>query len=256
MSIRLYADSVRCAVYEEASGGGDPLDPSSSMNRPVANPSAWLSNVKFHSDFDYYQVHSGPTSVTITHPLVPTVENEVALRPTIIRYGQVVKTEHVLINHGLPYIPRFMILRNSGLIGQSSLIQVSSAGQRRISPFATSTQIRLLDVGISGSSDLASITRTYQVIVFRNPVADSSMNFDIRPDTDTWIMGRGKWRGNLQQLRRAGAGDSQPFDIPLGRTTDISNGVSRTVLADGTTFTSPLYDGSFTGSPSIDGTIE
>lgn len=245
----------RCALYEPAGSMGDPDDPNSPQNGPLNNPAAHLARIRVHTDFDYYQVHS-ITSVSITHAAVAGASVLVASSPSITRVGQVVRTNIDLVNHGLGYPPRYMIVSGDGLIGQSSLIQIGGTGGRRISPFATASHIKLLDVGISSAAALAAISRTYKVIVFRAPTADSSYLFDWDPISGALILGKGKFRGSLQALRRTLDADASPFDIPLGRTSDIANGVSRTVLADGTTFTSPNYTGSFTGSPSLECTVE
>lgn len=256
MTMRFMTDPVtgRCALYEPAGSLGDPDDPNSPQNGPLNSPVDHLSRVRLHSDFDYYQVHS-VTIVTVTHPAVAGTITPVTAIPAFDRYGQVVKTAHTLVTHGLGYVPAYMIESDGCLIGQSSIIQIGNGG-RRVSPYATATTINLLDVGISTNLTLTAMNKTYRVIIFRQPTPDSSYMFDWNPETGALIMGMGKFRGALRALRRTLLGDASPFDIPLGRTTDIRNGVSRTVLADGTTYTIPGYTGSFTGSGALQCTIE
>ena len=79
---------------------------------------------------------------------------------------------------------------------------------------------------------------------------------DIDPANNVFILGYGKWRGDLRQLRRTLVSDASPFDVPKGRCSDIRNGGSRSVLADGTVFTAPFYNGSFAGSSSVQCTVE
>lgn len=246
----------REAVFEENGTSGDPEDPNSTRNAPLNDPVAHLSKVRFHSDFDYYQVHSDTSGIVVNHALVATASTLVASQPPITRVGQIVQTNINLLAHGLPYIPAYMIVSGPSLIGQSSIIQATSDGLRRVSPWANSTHIGLFDVGISGANNLPAMNRTYRVIVYRQPVADGDYMADIDPPNGVLNLGYGKWRGDLKQLRQAVLADASPFDVPLGRTSDIRNGTSRTVLADGTTYTSPLYDGSFTGSPSIQCSVE
>lgn len=245
----------RVAIFLENGTSGDPVNPNSTRNAPLNNPVAHLSKVRFHSDFDYYQVHS-ITTVTINHAAVATASVTISTGQPVIRKGQVVKANHNLVAHGLPYVPAYMVKSGNGLIGQSSMIQASTSGVRYVSPYATATHIRLLDVGTSSDVNLSAISKTYQVIVFKQPVEDSSYMADIDPGAGKFILGKGKWRGELRQLRRTLLGDASPFDVPRGRTTDVRNGVSKTVLADGTTFAMPAYDGTFTGSPSVQCTVE
>ncbi|KRA42087.1 hypothetical protein [Devosia sp. Root635] len=244
------------AVFEENGTSGDPEDPNSTRNAPLNDPVTHLAKVRFHNAFDYYQVDSDTSGIVVNHALVASASTAVSSQPVITRVGQVVKTNINLLAHGLPYAPAYMIVSNDGLIGQSSLIQVASGRSRRVSPWANSTHIGLLDVGISSASSLAALSKTYRVIVFKQPVETDSYMADIDLDAGVLSMGYGKWRGDLKQLRQAVLADASPFDVPLGRTSDIRNGTSRTVLADGTVFTSSGYDGSFAGSASIQCSVE
>ncbi|HEV7344144.1 MAG TPA: hypothetical protein VGN60_00735 [Devosia sp.] len=248
----------RVAVFEENGTSGDPEDPNSVRNAPLNDPVTHLTRTRFNADFDYYQVSTDTSGIAIVHPATPGASTVVATAPSITRVGQVAKSSINLVAHGLPYVPAYMVVGPyGGLIGQSSLIQtVAGVGVRRVSPYATSTHIGLLDVGISSASDLPALAMTYRVIVFKQPVADSAYMLDIDPDAGVFNMGYGKWRGDLKQLRQSKLADASPFDVPLGRTSDIRGGVSRTVLADGTTFTSPNYTGTFAGSPSIQCSVE
>lgn len=247
----------RCALYEPyapVDEFDDPDDPNSPQNAPLNNPAAHLARIRFHSDFDCYQVHS-ITTVTVSHAAVAGTTTAIAAVPAFTRYGQVVKTALTLVTHNLGYVPSYMIESGGSLIGQSSTIQVEN-GARTVSPYATTATINLLDVGISTNATLSGMSKTYRVIIFRQPTADSTYLFDWDPLTGALIMGKGKFRGSLKALRRTLLGDASPFDIPLGRTTDIRNGASRTVLADGTTYSRYGYNGSFAGSASLQCTVE
>lgn len=246
----------RVSVYLENGTTGDADDPNSVRNAPLNSPNSHLSKIRFHSDWDYYQVHSITNGIAITHASVAAATNIVSNNPVITRYGQIVRTDVTLVNHGLGYVPAYMIVSGGCLIGPSSIIQISSDTSRFISPYATTSSIVLYDVGISSSVNLPSLAKTYDVIVFKAPVADSPYLIDYNKGSDQLILGKGKFRGNLKALRFASGGDSSPFDIPLGRTVDIRNGFGRTVLADGTVYDMPGYTGSFSGSASIQGTVE
>ena len=136
------------------------------------------------------------------------------------------------------------------------MIQADANGARTVSPYATSSAIRLLDVGLSSANTLAAMSKSYQVIIFRSPAATSALMADLDPANDVLELGYGKWNGTLRQLRQTVVADASPFDVPLGRTTDVRGGGSRTVLADGGVSSSPIYTGSFTGSPSVQCTVE
>lgn len=245
----------RVAIYEENGTSGAADDPNSVRNAPLNSPASHLGRIRFHVDFDYYLVNSGPTTVSVTHPAVASaavgIPSSIA---GIIRYGQVISTDILLVNHGLPYVPGYMIISGNTLIGPSTIIQ-TDAGGRLITPFATSTGIYLKDSGASTNVSLPAISRTYQVIVFRAPVSDRSDLIDA-PVGGPVSLGRGKFKSTDRALRATSVADASPFDISLGRTVDIRGGYGRTVLADGSSFTMSGYTGSFTGSPSIQGTVE
>lgn len=254
MSVVLMNDPAtqRVAVYEEAPGGGDADDPNSLRNRPLNSPQDWIDLIRFHADFDYYQVHSEPTEVVVNHPQVNSQSTNVGGGGMgVTRVGRVESAHHTLTLHGLGYPPAYMVALNGALIGPGSLVQTLSGGRsRKVTPYATATEIKLLEVGASSSSHLTATAITYEVVVFKAPVAENDLLVDFDPVTGAIILGNGKFDSSRKMLRRAGTGDS-PFDLALGRTVDIKNGGTRTVLPDGTTFSETNYNGSFTGSDSI-----
>lgn len=247
----------RFALFEEAPGGGDFDDPNSNRNRPLNDPVTWLDLVKFHSDFDYYQVHSGPTAVTVNHASVAGATTTIynLAGATFARQGQIVTAHYDLVTHGLGYVPKYMVIMGGKIVAPGTLVQVDTARNRNVTPYATTTKIRLYEAAISSASALAAIAIDYEVLVFKQPASDSDHAFDFDPVTGRFILGYGKFDSDLKMLRKAGASAS-PFDISLGRTIDIKNGGSRTVLADGTTTSDTNYNGTFAGSGSIQCAVE
>lgn len=243
------------AIFDEPNTSGAPTDFDAPRNAPAKVPEDWLEAIRFHVDFDYYQVHSGPTPVTVTHASVASASTNINLpsgRTTIVRSGQIVASHIDLVTHGLGYVPAYMVVSGGEIIAPGTVIQAQTSPTRlrTVTPYATTSKIRLYDVGISGSSTLSSLSKDYEVLVFRAPVEDSDQLFNFDTATGRLILGLGKFDNDRLRLRQAGAGDSA-FDISLGRTVDIRNGRARTVLANGTTVTEAGYDGSFAGSGSI-----
>jgi hypothetical protein len=246
------------ALFEEAPGGGDIRDINSLRNRPAAHPEDWLDKVLLHSEFDLYQVAIGPIEVTVNHAAVAGASTDINLPSgftTIIRQGQIVESHIDLLDHGLPYVPNFRVISDGEIITNGTLVQSASSRLRTVSPYATASKIRLKDVGTSSASTLAALSKTYQVLVYRDPVADSDKLLDFDRATGRTILALGKFDSSRKMLRQAGAGDSA-FDVPLGRTIDIRNGRARSVLANGTTVTETGYDGTFAGSGSIQCAVE
>lgn len=241
------------AIFTEAAGGGDFRDIDAPRNAPAKTPIDHLDKVKFHADFDYYQVAMGPTPVTVNHLAIPGATTTIynLAGATFARNGQMVENQYDLVTHDLGYPPRYMVIGpNGGLIAPGTTIQVGTFQDRMITPFATSDKIRLWEVGTSSASTLAATSIDYTVLVFREPAADSDKLFHVDPDDGHIILGKGKFNSLYKTLRKAGPSAS-PFDISLGPTVHIRNGGARTVLADGTTTSDTNYSGSFAGSDSI-----
>lgn len=243
MSVRFYADEIRCAIYEEAPGGGDPLNPNSQMNRPIISPLSWLDNVYFHSDLGYYPVAAN-TTTTISHPSVAgrtvTVGSDAYLSQ--LYYGQSLTFDHLLLTHGLGYVPRFFVAYDGKMIPHGMPVQSASGGVRLVSAYATTTQIRLREFATSSASTLPAVTRSYQVLAFRNNIVDPSLPM-LRIEPGDVVFGQGKFRANEPHLRATGPGDSL-FAQAQNRTAGIRNGSFRAYPPNG----SPVDLGNFTGS--------
>lgn len=250
MTKRLYADEIRVAIYEEAPGGGDPLDPNSPMNRPVLDPVAWIANVYFHSDLGYYGVAvSGTTS--ISHPSVAgrtvTVGEDAYLSQ--LYFGQSMAFDHLLIQHNLGYVPNFFVAYDGKMIPHGMPVQTASGGVRLVCAYATSTQIRLKEFATSSASALPAVSRDYQSLVFRNNSFDPSLpSFLAEPGNV--IFAQGKYRANNPHLRATGPGDTL-FAQAQGRTAAARNGSFRAYPPNGVPVDLGPYNGSLSAPPFI-----
>lgn len=249
----------RAALYQEPVTTGDVNDPNSARNAPLNNPGAHMSRVRFHSDFDYYHVAVGPTNTSITFPQRNGETVNIINFGTgavLTRQGGIINANHTLVTHGLGYVPAYMVVSGNDLITPSTIIQTGNY-VRRVTPYATTSTINLRESCVTGASgvNIPTTTQSYTVIVFRAPIEDSPHLFDFNPSTGVVEIGKGKFRSTYHSLRIAVSGDSQPFDISLGRTVDVRGGRSRTVSPSGVVQTESGYTGSFSGSPSIDGAI-
>lgn len=247
MSIRLYADELRCAIYEEAPGGGDPLDPASMMNRPVVSPLSWLDNIYFHSDLAYYGIAASDLSKVVSHGSVPG--RSVPVTPAVTVIGNVVKTSHNLITHNLGYVPKFFCIYNGRFIPQGTAVQSLPDGRRRyVCAYATATEIRLFETAYTTQDPLPATNLTYQILVFRDAAPDpGAMMLDIYPGEA--VFGQGKFRASQPHLRADGSGDI-PWPLPTSRTADVRNGGLIVWQPNGGSSTDGPYNGSF-GPPSF-----
>jgi len=238
MSVRFYADEYRCAIYEEAAGGGDPIDPNALMNRPVLDPLTWIANIKFHSDLNYYEIVAQNLSIAVSHLAVPTIDRNAggsggeAGNSIVTLKGQGIVRTIPLIDHNLGYPPKFFFLNNNRLLPQGMPVQVTSGDRNRfVSAYATNTQIVMFDLGWSGTADLAAYNATYGVIVFRDPAKDPAYPMlDLSPGEA--VFGQRKFKASEPHLRATGLGDTL-WAIARGRTAGIRNGGFRAYFPGG-----------------------
>src|SRR5690606_10520714 len=106
----------------------------------------------FHSDFDYYGAVAWDMSRVISHPSVSGLSYQVSpYEPASAQYfGRSSVTTHALITHNLGYVPKFFVAYDGQMIPHGTPIQTDSGNRARfVSAYATTTQIRLKDIGIS-----------------------------------------------------------------------------------------------------------
>lgn len=251
MALRFYADEFRCAIYIEAPGGGDPLDPESLMNRPVVNPLDWLENIRFHSDLDYYGVVTSTLSTPITHPTINGISRSAAggsgdVSTFVTFFGQSGSSDHLLLTHDLGYIPDFYAIQNGQLVPNGVTVQrQDNARMRWASVYATETEIRVRTFGYSSEFSLSSVTVNYGVIVFRQhaPVPEEDM---LNLEPGNVVFGQGLFKSGEPHLRTTG-GVGSVFSIAKGPTVFLRNGGFRAWLPDGSFSDWGAYNG--TSSP-------
>lgn len=281
MTVVLMADTEtgRVALYDEASGGGDPQNPNSARNAPLNSPLSHLDKIYFHSDFDYMEV-SLLTTVVINHAGYPA-----ASPPSFNGGGTAMggnsgfssnsgfavgshTANHLLATHGLGYIPRFKVAVNNQMLPPGFPVQSNAGGAvRAVSAYATTSQIRLREFGTAGSNAMAAQSSTYTVMVFgAQPSPSNNRLIDFNPSTGVLELGLGRWRSDRRYLQVVPGGS--PFGLLMGRNVDLANGAARAVLPSGGFVDSvnpslrlyllgagagtPMqYNGSFTSAPSI-----
>lgn len=254
IAARIFPDDGIFAIFEEPNTTGDVHDIDAPRNAPAKTPASYLDKIFFHSDFDYYQVAVGPSAVTVSHASVAGASTNVVSFwsgvGVVVRTGQIATSYHTLLTHSLGYIPKYMVISDGHIIAPGTMIQSATAQERTVTPYATTSIIGLMDIGISSASALSSLSKDYTVLVFKQPAESGDQLLNFNATTGRVTLGFEKFDSALKMLRQSGTGDS-PFDISLGPTVGIRNGRAKTVLADGTTITESGYSGSFSGSGSI-----
>lgn len=205
---------------------------------PFDDPTAHFDKIRFCSDFQYL---SAPliTQVTINHAQVNGVTgtgytgasaggtNTGSSEP--IANGQVVPASHTLYTHNLGYPPFHMVLLD-GEVLNGGAVQVQSGRLRLVSSYATNSIIGLREIGMSSTANLSAVSRTYDVIVFRELAADPAKPlWHVRLDDGLIVMGQGKIDQESRVLRRAADEEEPTFYVPVTRTSDTRNGAIRTI---------------------------
>lgn len=227
MSKRFYADETRVVIYEEAPGGGDPIDPNSLMNRPIISPMSWLPNVFFHSDFDYYNTFIA-TTVSLSHPSRAAGSSNPT--PNVARNSLLYVSDYALLTHGLGYVPKFYAAIGGKMMPNTYPIQIDGTGAfRYVCVYATATQIRVYETAqTSNVQSLSAATFNYQILIFAESNVDPSMDLlEIEPGAVNF--GQGKFRDDRPPMRIAAVGET-PFAQAETRTTAIRNGSTRSYL--------------------------
>jgi hypothetical protein len=205
---------------------------------------AHIPRIHFHSDFNYYAGAIEWTG-TVSHPAVAGTSTTVS---GIYVPGDIVSHDIPLFAHGLPYVPRYLVIYNGQAVTSCLVIQKDGVSRGRIvSTYADGTYIGVYDTGFSDENTLAAINASYQGLAFRNLMADPELPFFEFGPTRIRLA-HGKFDSIMRQLRLTGAGDS-PFYISRGPSGALGNGGVRYVSATGVFSDFAQYAGSFAGSP-------
>lgn len=241
------------AVFDEAPGGGDVRDINAPRNAPAKTPHLYLSQVYLHSALDYYTIQVQNLAIVINHPAVAGVApvpppppgdiNNSPQNVVIVEEGQSVLADQLLLNHNLGVVPNFRFLQGTRFVPAGVPVQVEGGRRRFVFPYATSTQIRMLELGISDANALSAISLSYGVVVFRPPTADPTKPL-FGFDGSSVGLARDKINSSRLTMRLTGLGDS-PYAMPLTQAADVLNGGLRVYASDGTPIDYGDYNGSF-----------
>lgn len=220
-------------VIWEKPPSGDPMAP---FDDPVAN----FNLIRFCSDFQYFSNALQVNGISVSHSAVAGVTGSGYAAPSSssgntgpIANGQIVTTNKLLYTHSLGYVPHFFVLFNGAIVYGGTVVQQTSDKKkaRKVSAYATTTEIRLRDIGISSTDDLPAASISYDLIIFRDPAQVSGAPlFRMRPAGIT--MGYGRITSEQRPLRRVVG--AEPFMyLPKTRVADIRNGAYRTLSPSG-----------------------
>lgn len=165
MSVRLFARGSD-GVVVIANGAADEATFQSYVDKPGAN----ISNVFFHSNFDYMQL-SNKFTASITLP-----QRDRQTQTTSGKKGDSTydvpssgTERHTLGYHGLGYIPFATATRGSNQVTPTAPIQSLGASQRLINVEMDANYIYVYENWATYMYTLTALTDTYTVWVFRNP---------------------------------------------------------------------------------------
>lgn len=232
MVMVFHAENGKVAIWEKPPSG-DPM-------APFTDPMDNLDYVRFHSDFQYLSDAIIALGQSINHTSVAGVTGtgftvsagSGSSGATQAANGQVVSAEYDLYTHSLGYVPLFFVVYDGEIISGCNVVQEDTEYRSRtVSVYATSTKIRLKDVGYSSANALGAVTRSYDVYIFRDTAADMSKPlFHVEPtlSSEAVVMGHGKITSDQRVIRRADVGES-PLYLPFERVADVGNGAIRTI---------------------------
>lgn len=240
----------KMAIWENPAAGD--------VMAPYDDPLANWDLVRFHSDFQYLNNAIEVSGISVNHSLVAGVSGSGYAPPSAgggstgpIASGQVVVSNKTVYTHSLGYVPWFQLRFAGRVVSPGTVVQQATSQIRFVAPYATSSIIGLVDIGISSSADLAAQTSSYDLTIFRetaeipgDPLAH------LRVDGNPITIGYGRVTSEQRPLRRAVSGDTS-FFIPYGRSMDIRNGAVR-FINDTDEFDIGTYIGAFTTAEVIE----
>lgn len=249
------------ACYDETPGGGDPQDINAPRNAPALDPASYLDKITWHSSLFQYEIAYGPTVVTVNHPAVAGIVvyhgviwnagSFSSTTPAGVAFavaGQVVTTDHLLVTHGLGYVPKVMVVYNGSMLSMGQVVQISGQTSRTVTIYATSSGVYLREVAISSDVSLPATSLNYTVLIFRNPTPNPLKKL-FQYAVSGLSLAKGIVDSSKKYLRRTGVGDS-PFSLNLGPTIDAENGGVR-YATGGVVVSEPRYTGSMAAPPYV-----
>jgi hypothetical protein len=261
MPIRGFQSAGVVACFDEPNQTGAIGDLNAPRNAPAKSPQDHLDKMIFHSALFQYEIVAGTTDVTVNHTALAGKTTTWALPAggmwgpgapppnsiTFVTIGDTRQTDIQIFNHGLGYIPKFMVSLDGRRLPDGYMVQLQGGGEyRRVSAWANASSIFLRESAVSSNAALSGVSRTYKVMVFANRAPNPSRPL-FGKEGARLTLARGIIDSGNKYLRRTGVGDT-PFALNLGPTIDIRNGGSRTA-SGGVVVSEPRYNGSMVAPP-------
>lgn len=222
------------AIYEEDGTSGDRESVSAPRNAPAYDPESHLDKIKFHTALDNLEVIIDEI-VTISHAAGDAGSTRGGANAAL-SFGKNITT-YSLLEHDLGYEPLVLVSWNDNTIVPGFPVQTNgSGGGRYVTPYVTSTEVRLHQWMSAGSSGLAAIDIDYRVLVIRAP-RDADESKPLRhydPVTGIFSAGFDRFSSERRYLQVVPGGS--PFGVFSGRSGDLDNGAPLAALPDGTTY--------------------
>lgn len=165
MTIRLFARGSDGLVAITA-GGVSSATLLDYLNKPKKN----ISNVFFHSNFDYMQLQAKFTA-TLTLPQRDRVQQTTSGKKSNSTYNVPASgvQRHTLGYHGLGYIPFATSSRGAKQVTPTAPIQSVGASQRLVNIEMDTNYVYVYERWLTYVNNLGALTDTYTVWAFRNP---------------------------------------------------------------------------------------
>jgi len=237
MTKTLYADgsSGRVFIYNNAS-------PPSEYDSVSG---AKLSDLHFHSDLSYI----GSTEIvqaSINHPQ-RTRDSESSKFGSDTYKPRTGTSDYRLGPNNLNATSLFVVVYNGYQAPSGTRIQQRGESIRLVSVYLTSSEVRLHETWSTFDNTLYATTQTYTVYIIRK-LFNKSGTAAIQVNPSGFTAGYGKLDTAYKYIRRSDA--SPTFYVSPYKTADVRGGGYKVVTADGSSYQSNTYTGSFSGASS------
>lgn len=231
------------AMYREPTSGA--------LDAPLYNPLQHLDKIKVHSGLAYLQ-RAIEIDVSITHAAVAASSGWSWSTFSNNWTPEAYTIDRLLGVHGLGVIPLCLVASGQGALDPGVPIQTNgSGGTRYLDIYLTATEVRARERVDSGTGSLPATTRSYKLIVLREPAA---LPGEVFWAEDGRIRGE-TFDSDYHYLRAVAAGES-PYRLTAGQQIDTEGGICRFIDALGTVthdfYNAAAYTGSLTTVPSIE----
>lgn len=228
------------AIYQEP--------PTGPKQDPLYNPLNHLSRIKLHSALSYLQV-AFEFDITINHVAVTASRGWDWSTFANQWFPEDYTIDRLLGTHNLGFVPTCIVSTGNGMVDPGIPVQSNgSGGTRYLDIYLTATQVRAKERVDSGTGTLSASTKTYKVLVLREPTINPALPV-FEAEDGRVAGGMGLFDSDYHYLRAVASGES-PYFIGASKQIDCARNACRFIDALGNVthdfYNAAAYNGSLT----------